>query len=600
MAQKANPTPLAPSSPGISKRASPLAVGDRWIDADKVRFVDSLPEKIGGFQKITTASVTDPIRGLRCWTTLAEQPLIGMGTHRKLFVVDQSDTPADITPVESTGTLTNPFTVTTGSATVAVAHASHGRNVGDEIIFSGAAVIAGTGMTINGDYQVSAIIDVNNYEIVQSVASLGNGTGGGTVSYEYILAIGAPDPVDGDGYGAGFYGAGDYGAPSEDNSSLFVFDPRIWNLSDYGQLLLANPTNGGIYKFDPTLTPAYQRAALLDNAPTSCRSIFVTPERFLFALGANNDPLNIMWADQNDITIWTPDQTNTANSRRLQEGTRIMAGAGLANLYSGVWTDSALYQFQYTGSSFIYDSTLVGTNCGLVSPMALIVHLGVAYWMSRNNFLMWNGGVPVPIPNSSDVREFVMRALRSGGYEMKTNAYLNTRYNEIWWFYASTDMDEPGLYVAVSLTDFSWICGTLSRTSGDHFKGSDQSPILASTDGWLYQHETGKDADGAIMQAFIQRAPLQILDGGTSGEIQGIVTDMQRQTGNMTVEVNTFDRINAGLLETEREVFGPGDDLVDLRIGGRIAGITFRSDVLGGDFRLGAPAMEVISTGKRR
>jgi hypothetical protein len=142
------------------------------------------------------------------------------------------------------------------------------------------------------------------------------------------------------------------------------------------------------------------------------------------------------------------------------------------------------------------------------------------------------------------------------------------------------------------------VVGTLERTSG--VIGPDQRPILASADGWLYQHEDGLDDDGEIMQAFIERAPLQIAGGTRLGEITGIVTDMQRQTGTMSFEIKTYDRINDGVLDTERIAFEPGEDLLDPSIGGRIARITIRSEALGGDFRIGAPMLEVKATGKIR
>jgi hypothetical protein len=318
------------------------------------------------------------------------------------------------------------------------------------------------------------------------------------------------------------------------------------------------------------------------------------------ALGVDNDPLKVAWPDQDDPTNWTPGTTSTANTRRLDAGTRIIGGAAIANLLSGIWTDTALFRFQYTGSSFIYDSKLVGTNCGLVSPMALIVNLSVAYWPSQNGFFMWSGGAPQPIPNVEDVLEFFRRALRGAGYEFKCNGHYNARYNEAWWFFTNTDQTEPGVYIAVSLSDFSWVVGTMERTSGTFSQSSDQRPILAGADGYLYQHDDGFDADGSILAAYIERAPMQLANGSRLAEITGMVNDMERQIGTMSVEAKMYERINSGVIDRERVSFEPGEDLIDLRVGGRIAGITLRSETLGGDFRLGSPMLEVQATGKRR
>lgn len=597
MARQLDPVQVCPDAPGISKRSSPLAVGTRWIDSDKVLFVDGKPEKFPGWTTLTVTSVTDPIRGLLQWSTLELLSFFAMGTHRKLYVVDFGNDPADITPIESTGTLTNPFSTVSGSATVTVADTAHGRHEDDEVRFDGATAVGG--ITIDGAYQVSTLVDDDSYTIEHTSAALTTaGPGGGSVDYEYEIPVGTVDPIEGDGYGVGGYGLGDYGEPSEDGSTI-IFEPRVWSLAQNGDLLYANPLDGGIFVFDPADTPSYQRAEALTNAPTVCRGIIVTPERFLFALGVDNDPLNIKWPDQDDHTDWTPLSTNTANSRRLTIGTRIIGAFSLGNGITGVWTDRALYRFQYTGSSFVYNSAPVGQNCGLVSPMAVVQRLGVAYWMSRRGFHMWGGGgAPQFITNSEDVSEYVIRGLRQSGYEYKCNGFYWPRYDLVLWCYVPTDETEPGLYAGVCLKDNSWIVGTLERTSG--VLGLDERPVLASADGWLIQHEDGLDADGEIMQCYIERAPLQLAGGVMLGEINGVVTDMQRQIGTMSFDISTYDRINDGVLDTERIDFEPGEDLLDPSIGGRIAKVIIRSEALGGDFRIGAPLLHVMATGKQR
>jgi hypothetical protein len=199
------PIPLSPSRPGISKKQSRLSLGDRWTDADKVRFEDAKPEKIGGWNPYSTASVTDPIRGVLPWTTMILSAFVGMGTHKKLYVVDPGLEPFDITPVQTSGTLNNPFTTTALSTDVEVADTAHGRSVGDAVIFSDVDEVGG--ITIDGEYPVTAIIDDDTYVIEHSEAATSSATGGGaSVDYEYLIPISVVDPLVGDGYGAGGYG----------------------------------------------------------------------------------------------------------------------------------------------------------------------------------------------------------------------------------------------------------------------------------------------------------------------------------------------------------------------------------------------------------
>lgn len=595
MAQRLDPIELAPAKAGVCKTLSPLALANRWIDADKVRFKDGKPQKIGGWSVLTTQSVEAPIRGQLLWETMRSLAFAGFGTYRKLHLCDLEWEPHDITPVDTTGSLTNPFTTEAATNRVNVLHVDHGRNPGDEVSFSGASAVSN--LTVDGAYEVVEIIDEDNYIIEHASMAVGTATGGGTVNYSYELPVGLESPIQGDGYGAGAYGIGDYGAPSEGDGSIIV-EPRVWSLDQYGDLMVAAPGNAYVYLFDPADTPAYQRAERLTNSPI-CRGAFVTPERFIFALGCNNNPMLVMWPDQEDPTNWTPGFLTTANQRRLREGSKIVTGRALADLISGVWTDTALYAFQYTGSSFIYDSKCVGTNCGLYSPQALVVTLGTAYWASHNGFFYWSGGAPANIPNSEDIEAFVDRHLRLDGYEYKVNAHFNAEHNEITWYYVGGTDAEPGFYVTVSLDDYSWVNGTLERTSGGFFRSGDRRPILAGADGYLYQHEDGFDANGAVMQAYITRGMMQLANGTQLAEITTMFNDMERQTGVMSIDVTTYERKNEEL-DNERVSFEPDEDLVDIGIAGRIAKVTLRSEVLGGDFRLGNPMLDLKAIGGRR
>ena len=85
---------------------------------------------------------------------------------------------------ESSGTLgTNPFTVTSGSNTVAVALTGHGFNQASVFNVSGSTAV--DGVTINGTFNITSIIDANNFNI--DITNLGTTptssvTGGGAAA----------------------------------------------------------------------------------------------------------------------------------------------------------------------------------------------------------------------------------------------------------------------------------------------------------------------------------------------------------------------------------------------------------------------------------
>jgi hypothetical protein len=423
-------------------------------------------------------------------------------------------------------------------------------------------------------------------------------TGGGTVTYQYELAIGNEAGAYGLGYGVGGYGGSTYGTPRA-ASTLFV-EPRIWSLDHFGQILLASYNTGKLYAWDPSAVNALTtRAAVVSDAPTDFRAMFVTPERFVIGLC---DQMKIKWCTQGDYTVWTPTIANTANIRGVTEGTKLIGGRPLGGGISLIWSDSALYLHQYTGSAqTIFDTRLAGRNCGLVSPSAAVTVGSLAFWMGQNNFFMYASS-PVPIPNVEDIRKYVFDQVRTDqGYLCA--AMFMPRFREVWFFVCVQGQLQPNLYAIVNVDTYAWSVGTLERTAGAYFGHGDTRPYWAMSDGNIYLHEDGHDDAGAAINAFITLAPAGLDAGKTLMEIDGIEPDFSEQSGNVTLTVNAYDRIRTATdtpLETEVETVSPTDTLVDLRIAGRYIGMTVRSNTLGGHFRFGAPTVFAKPQGTRR
>tara|TARA_R100001369_G_scaffold46762_1_gene73163 strand:+ start:833 stop:2929 length:2097 start_codon:yes stop_codon:yes gene_type:complete len=79
---------------------------------------------------------------------------------------------------------TNPFVVTSGSATITVTHSSHGLVVGNRVQYSGSAAVGG--ITPNGvDMAILSVVNSNSYTVAfTSAASSGVTGGGGSVKFK--------------------------------------------------------------------------------------------------------------------------------------------------------------------------------------------------------------------------------------------------------------------------------------------------------------------------------------------------------------------------------------------------------------------------------
>jgi hypothetical protein len=259
----------------------------------------------------------------------------------------------------------------------------------------------------------------------------------------------------------------------------------------------------------------------------------------------------------------------------------------------------ALYLHQFTGSRFVFDTRPVGRNFGIDGPMAHCVAGNRAFWKGPGGFFTF-GGTVEPIPGSQDIFDYV-RARQRPFYETKTCCFYNMLFNEVWWLYVTGEEREPTEYVAVSLDDGSWITGTLDRTAATRLEGYNTVPLLAGMDGHLYEHETGlNDADGGEIPWNLETAPFQIADGDVWLDIQGFIPSFQRQTGDISLTVRSYDReMDGAVIDTGTATISQGQGVVDVWTSGRLVSFAMEGEGVGCDFRLGKPQLMVLGAGNR-
>jgi hypothetical protein len=188
--------------PGINREGTTLANEGGWFECDKIRFRSGYPQKLGGWQPISSSTYQGTARALINWVTLRGYNLLGVGTNLKYYV-ESGGTYNDITPIRSTTSLTNPFTTTNGSKKVIVTAVAHGGITGDFVTFSGATAVAG--LTLNGEYQIT-YISPNTYSIQALTNANADATGGGTVAAVYQINVGLATFSYLTGWGAGLWG----------------------------------------------------------------------------------------------------------------------------------------------------------------------------------------------------------------------------------------------------------------------------------------------------------------------------------------------------------------------------------------------------------
>jgi hypothetical protein len=206
--------------PGVDRENTRYAAEGGWYETNKVRFRRGMPQKIGGWVRLSSATFLGICRSMLNWVTLQGQNLVSVGTNLKYYI-ERGGAYYDITPIRSTVTLTNPFDTTDGSAVVLVTDVAHGALEGDFVTFSGATAVGG--LTLNNEYQIS-LIDEDSYNITAETTASSTATGGGTVTAAYQINTGNEIAVPFTGWSGGTWGSGTWGFGGTTDAPI-----RLWS-----------------------------------------------------------------------------------------------------------------------------------------------------------------------------------------------------------------------------------------------------------------------------------------------------------------------------------------------------------------------------------
>lgn len=606
-------------NPGVDRENTRYAAEGGWYETDKVRFRRGMPQKIGGWVRLSASTFLGVCRSMLNWVTLQQQNLVSVGTNLKYYIERGGDY-FDITPIRATATLTNPFTTTLNSTTVLVTDNAHGALENDFVTFSGATAVGG--LTLNNEYQIS-FIDDDSYNITAASQASSGATGGGTVTAAYQINTGNEIAVPLTGWSAGAWGAGTWGV-----GGITLAPIRLWSQANFGEDLFFGYRGGSLFYWDAS-TGVTTRAVYVtslggaSNVPTIVNKTFVSDIfRFAFCFGSNPlgatalDPMLIRWSNQEDVANWTPLATNQAGSLRLSRGSEIITVLQ-ARQEILIWSDTALYGLQYLGAPEVWGAQLLGDNITIASTNAAVYSGNIAYWMGTDKFYSYDGTVKT-LPCS--VRSYVFNDFNTSQYAQVAGG-TNERFDEIWWFYCSANSTQNDRYVVYNYLQDIWYYGTLSRSA---WIDSDlrENPMAATYSNNLVNHEVGYDSqEGAVASAitatllssefdlddgnkfmFINRVlPDVTFEGSTVTNPAAVMTLSPMQNSGsgynnpLSVGGNSASTVTRTATVPIEEFTGQ----VFVRLRGRQMAFKVESTELGVAWKLGIPRLEMRADGRR-
>ena len=632
--------------PGVNRETTSYSNEGGWFDCDKVRFRFGTPEKIGGWEKLSGQSFLGTARALHPFVALDGTSYLGVGTHLKYYL-EEGGGYNDITPLRVTtaaGAAT--FAATNGSSTITVTDADHGANENDFVTFSGAASLGGlvTAAVLNQEYQIFNIVSTSAYQIkaraVATVAQItvdgqytptlivangsDTGNGGGSVVCKYQIVTGLDTTVSGTGWGAGTYSRGTWGSGASLTAVGDIL--RIWTHDNFGEDLIINVRDGGIYYWDKSTSSApFARAVALSDlagadatTPTVAKQVLISDrDRHVIVFGCdaqNNigvqDPLLIRFSDQENPLVWTAQPTNTAGDLRIGTGSEIITAVETRQQIL-VFTDRSLHAMQYLGPPFTFGISLISENITIASPLSAIAVDDSVYWMGEEEFYVYTGQVQ-KLPCS--VRSYVFGDFNTSQSE-KVTAAVNSSFSEIWWFYPSAGSETNDKYVVFNYQEQAWYYGTIARSAWID-RGISQFPISAGLDGYLYYHEFGQD-DGSVnppaaIPSFIESSQMSIGAGDNFVFLSRLIPDVTfdgssspTPSVSMTLETRQFPGTaytGTKSNTVQRSATVPVEQFTDqvfVRLRGRSFAFKIDSSDTGVEWRLGTPRVDLRPDGRR-
>ena len=600
-------------APGIDKQNTEYGAEGRWVDGDNIRFRYSQPEKIGGWEKVTSDALLGATRAILTYSDLKGVNYAVYGTNKKLYGYSEGSY-ADITPTRATGTgnITQ-FSVTSGSTTVTVTDADHGALIGDFVtIASVSGAVGGISQAnLQGEFEIQTVPSDDTYTIIAGAAGSSTATGS-TANATYQINTGLPTSIYGYGWGAGTWNASTWNTSREGLTGAdgVLLQSGKWALDNWGEDVLAQQFNGSLYYWDTSggLSSNLAARTNVSGAPTKSRFMLVSgDDRHVICFGtettigtsSTQDNMFIRFSDQEDPATWTPTATNTAGSQRLTDGNQINAAVRSRGVIL-IYTDTSLYQMQFIGPPFTFGFRQLGTNCGAVGINSAVDVNGIAYWMGNDSFFLFDGAVK-KIPCS--VQDYVFDDINNNALGDVFCA-VNSDFNEVIWFYPSKNSNQVDRNVTYNYAEKIWYIGTLARSSwadrgvysnpyAAEFEASDTTATISTINGvkegrtLIYLHEEGVNDDGAAMNCHIESGDIDVGDGDQFLSISRFIPDFKNQVGEVDITVKSRPYPSA-----TQKLHGPftvttSTTKKDTRIRGRQLSLRVASDAVDDKWRYG-------------
>jgi hypothetical protein len=277
-----------------------------------------------------------------------------------------------------------------------------------------------------------------------------------------------------------------------------------------------------------------------------------------------------------------------------------------------------MYSLQYLGPPYVWGNQLLADNVSIAGPNASAIASGVVYWMGIDKFYKYDGRTNTL---RCDLRQYIFQDINVSQTD-QIFASTNEGFNEVWWFYCSTNSNTIDKYVVYNYLEDAWYYGTMARTAWLD-SGLRQFPIAATYSYNLVNQESGVDDNETgtttAINAFITSSEFDIGDGHNFGFVWRMLPDITFRGSDLSpapqVTMTLLPLQNSGSGYNVPPSVGGVDygavarvgtytveqftGQINTRVRGRQMAFKVESAQLGTTWQLGAPRIDIRPDGRR-
>jgi hypothetical protein len=201
----------------------------------------------------------------------------------------------------------------------------------------------------------------------------------------------------------------------------------------------------------------------------------------------------------------------------------------------------------------------------------------------------------------------------------KIHIGVNSEYNEVTWWYCTSESDYIDRYATYDYLEGVWSTGSMTRTAwvdvgsydkpiaSEYFVDSTEAPVGRTINGLtagrslVYYQETGVNAIDQPITAYLRSGYFDIGDGDQIMFMKRFIPDFRNFVGDMTLHLllRAFPSETATVSSLDPYVINPETDKVDTRARGRQIAVSMETNTVDSTWRFGTLRVDIVPDGLR-